>query len=110
MGNLPYRALLKIYATHRTRRATTAVSKTRCWTATIILAGALTQVFCYRAEPVASCNWLPVSMLAGTTDDEAAQHENTTFCLTLSSLPTLIVLAWDKQGRAYIEKLAQLAR
>ncbi|MGF6916489.1 hypothetical protein [Paraburkholderia sp. 40] len=48
------------------------------WTATIMLAGALTQVFYYQAAPVASCNLLPVRMLAGTTYDEAAQHDNTT--------------------------------
>jgi DNA replication protein DnaC len=39
---------------------------------------ALTQVFCYRAQVVASCNLLPVRMLAGATYDEAAQHDNTT--------------------------------
>jgi len=42
------------------------------------LAGALTQDICYQAMPVASCNLLPVRMLAGTTYDEAAQHDNTT--------------------------------
>ncbi|MGB8414750.1 ferredoxin reductase [Paraburkholderia sp.] len=39
---------------------------------------ALTQDFCYRAAAVASCSFLPVRMLAGTTYDEAAQHDNTT--------------------------------
>jgi hypothetical protein len=39
---------------------------------------ALTQVFCYRARVVASCNLLPVRMQAGATYDEAAQHDNTT--------------------------------
>ncbi|XUW93158.1 hypothetical protein OH764_33905 (plasmid) [Burkholderia sp. M6-3] len=48
------------------------------WRASIILAGALTQDFCYRAAAVASCSLLPVRMLAGTTYDEAAKHDNTT--------------------------------
>ncbi|RQQ07107.1 hypothetical protein DF107_31670 [Burkholderia stagnalis] len=43
-----------------------------------VLRDALTQDFCYQAAPVASCNLLPVRMLAGTTYDEAAQHDNTT--------------------------------
>jgi hypothetical protein len=37
---------------------------------------ALTQDICYRAMAVASCNLLPVRMLAGATNDEAAQHDN----------------------------------
>ncbi|MFP3558223.1 hypothetical protein SB861_47295 [Paraburkholderia sp. SIMBA_049] len=45
---------------------------------TLIWACALTQVFCYRAAAVASCSLLPVRMLAGTTYDEAAHHDNTT--------------------------------
>ncbi|MCC8405864.1 hypothetical protein LJ655_29100, partial [Paraburkholderia sp. MMS20-SJTN17] len=40
--------------------------------------GALTQFFCYRATGIASCNLLPVRMLAGATYGEAAQHDNTT--------------------------------
>ncbi|WP_392396490.1 DUF4304 domain-containing protein, partial [Paraburkholderia caledonica] len=39
----------------------------RRWAATIILAGALTQVFCYRARLVASSILLPVRRLAGAT-------------------------------------------
>jgi hypothetical protein len=42
------------------------------------LAGALTQVFCYRARLVASSILLPVRRLAGATYDEAAQHDNKT--------------------------------
>jgi hypothetical protein len=48
------------------------------WAATISLAGALTQVFCYRARLVASSILLPVRRLAGATYDEAAQHDNET--------------------------------
>lgn len=40
--------------------------------------GALTQDFCYRAAAVAPCGLLRVRMLAGTSDDEAAQHDSTT--------------------------------
>ncbi|MEX3672416.1 hypothetical protein, partial [Paraburkholderia phenoliruptrix] len=39
---------------------------------------ALTQDYCYRVRAVASCNLLPVRMLAGATYDEAAQHDNKT--------------------------------
>lgn len=38
---------------------------------------ALTQVIRCRAKVVASCNLLPVRMLAGATYDEAAPHDNT---------------------------------
>ena len=46
--------------------------------ATITFAGALTQVFCYRARLVASSILLLVRRLARATYDEAAQHDNKT--------------------------------
>lgn len=47
-------------------------------TASSSTAGALTQVFYYRARLVASSILLPVRRLAGATYDEAAQHDNKT--------------------------------
>ncbi|WP_433706547.1 hypothetical protein [Paraburkholderia sacchari] len=72
------RCIWVVFHAIRIFESNVSADETAEWAATINLAVALTQDFCYPVVVVASCILLPARGLAGATYDEAAQYDNTT--------------------------------